>query len=75
LDYGTALNPIKFSGAVSADFLLYNNDTIASVSVSAVENIPLDGNYTLTYIAQTGDSLTLSVTKSGFDGELTYVGV
>ena len=74
LDYGTALNPIKFSGAVSADFLLYNNDTISSVSVSAVENIPLDGNYTLTYIAQTGDSLTLSIVKSGFDGELSYTG-
>jgi hypothetical protein len=74
LDYGTALNPIKFSGAVSADFLLYNNDTIASVTVSAVENLPLDGNYTLTYIAQTGDSLTLSIVKSGFDGELSYTG-
>ena len=75
LDYGTALNPIKFSGAVSADFSLYNNVTPGSVSVTAVENLPLEGNYTLTYVAQTGDSLTLSVTKSGFDGELTYVGV
>ena len=74
LDYGTALNPIKFSGAVSADFLLYNNDTIASVTVSAVENLPLEGNYTLTYIAQTGDSLTLSIAKAGFDGELSYTG-
>jgi len=75
LDYGTALNPIKFSGAVSADFSLNNNVTPGSVSVTAVENLPLEGNYTLTYVAQTGDSLTLSVTKSGFDGELTYVGV
>jgi len=76
LDYGTALNPIKFSGAISADFALYNNTTTSTVSVTAVENLPLEGNYTLTYIAQTAlDSLTLSIVKSGFDGELTYVAV
>jgi hypothetical protein len=76
LDYGTALNPIKFSGAVSADFALYNNTTTSTVSITAVENLPLDGNYTLTYVAQTaGDSLTLSIAKAGFDGELTYVAV
>ena len=73
---GTALNPIKFSGAVSADFLLYNNTTSASVSVTAVENLPLEGNYTLTYTAQTaGDSLTLSIDKPGFDGEVSYLAV
>ena len=76
LDYGTALNPIKFSGAVTADFALYNNTTTATVTITAVENIPLDGNYTVTYIAQTAaDSLTLSIAKAGFDGELTYVAV
>ena len=76
LDYGTALNPIKFSGAISADFSLYNNTTSATVSVTAVENLPLEGNYTLTYIAQTaGDSLTLSIVKTGFDGEVSYLAV
>jgi len=76
LDYGTALNPIKFSGAISADFSLYNNTTSASVSVTAVENLPLEGNYTLTYTAQTaGDSLTLSIDKTGFDGEVSYLAV
>ena len=76
LDYGTALNPIKFSGAISADFALYNNTTSATVSVTAVENLPLEGNYTLTYIAQTAaDSLTLSIVKTGFDGEVSYLAV
>jgi len=76
LDYGTALNPIKFSGAISADFSLYNNTTSATVSVTAVENLPLEGNYTLTYTAQTAaDSLTLSIVKTGFDGEVSYLAV
>ena len=76
LDYGTALNPIRFSGALSADFALYNNTTSATVSVTAVENLPLEGNYTLTYIAQTAaDSLTLSIVKTGFDGEVSYLAV
>ena len=77
LDYGTALNPIKFSGAMTADFSLYNNSTVASVTITAAENLPLEGNYTVTYVAgvTAGDSLTLTVVKSGFDGELTYVAV
>ena len=74
LDYGTALNPIKFTGATSADFNLFNNDTAATVSITLVENLPLDGNYTATFTAQTaGDSLTLSVDKDGFDGELNVI--
>jgi hypothetical protein len=44
--------------------------------VTAVENLPLEGNYTLTYIAQTAaDSLTLSIVKTGFDGEVSYLAV
>lgn len=76
LDYGTAINPIKFTGAVSGDFVLYNNDTAATVSITLVENLPLEGNYTATFTAQTaGDSLTLSVDKAGFDGELNLTAV
>ena len=74
LDYGTAYNPILFKGAVSADFALYNNTTASSVVVTSVENF--DGNYTFTFAAQTaGDSLTLSVDKTGFDGEVTFLAV
>ena len=74
LDYGTAYNPILFKGAVSADFALYNNTTASSVVVTSVENF--DGNYTFTFAAQTaGDSLTLSVDKTGFDGEVTFTAI
>jgi hypothetical protein len=76
LDYGTALNPIKFTGAVSGDFALYNNTTAATVSITVVENLPLEGNYTATFTAQTaGDLLILSVDKAGFDGELNLIAV
>jgi hypothetical protein len=76
LDYGTAINPIKFSGAVSADFVLYNNTTTSTVTITVVENLPLEGNYTATFTAQTaGDSLTLSVSKGGFDGEVNVTAV
>lgn len=77
LDYGTALNPIKFSGAITADFALYNNTTTATVTITAVENLPLEGNYTVSYVAgvTAADSLTLSIAKAGFDGELSYIAV
>ena len=72
LDYGTAINKILFKGAVSADFLLTNNTTVATVATTVVENS--DGNYTVSFIAQTtGDSLTLSIAKTGYDGETTFV--
>lgn len=72
LDYGTAINKILFKGAVSADFLLINNTTVATVAVTVVENS--DGNYTLSFVAQTtGDSMTLSIAKTGYDGETTFV--
>jgi hypothetical protein len=74
LDYGTALNPILFMGATASDFQLYNNATSSIVTISLVENF--DGNYTATFLAQTsGDLLTLSVDKDGFDGELSISAV
>lgn len=73
LDYGTALNLIAFTGAVSADFDLYNNTTAGTVAVTAAENLPTEGNYTFTFAAQTsGDSLTLSIDKDGYTGSVTF---
>jgi len=73
LDYGTALNKILFKGALLTDFALYNNTTSSSVTLSGIqENV--DGNYTLTFTAQTaGDSMILSINKDGYDGEVTFV--
>jgi len=76
LDYGTALNLIAFSGAVSADFDLYNNTTAGTVAVTSAETTPGSGNYTFTFAAQTtGDSLTLSIDKDGFTGSVTFTAV
>lgn len=74
-DYGTALNKLKFKGALAADFALFNNTSnLAVVVTGSTENT--DGNYTLTYALQTaGDSLTVSVNKDGFIGSANYLAV
>lgn len=73
LDYGTALNQIVFTGAVSADFDLYNSTTALSVPVTSAENLPTQGNYTFTFTAQTtGDQLVLSIDKDGYTGTVTF---
>jgi hypothetical protein len=73
LDYGTAINPIKFKGGVLADFTLYNNTTGAPIVItSVVENPTTLGTYTLTAPAfVVGTSYTIRVVKLGFTG--TYV--
>ena len=73
LDFGTALNPIKFKGGVLADFTLSNNTTGAPITItSVVENPTTLGTYTLTAPAfVVGTSYTIKVVKLGFTG--TYV--
>jgi hypothetical protein len=72
-DYGTALNKLLFKGATVSDFELYNNSTSSVVTISSVaENLPLEGNYTLSYAFVSGDSYTLSVVKAGFTSSYTF---
>jgi hypothetical protein len=75
-DYGTALNPIIYQGATAGtDWKLFNNTTSLFVSPLTITESPI-GTYVITYAAQTaGDSLTLTVEKDGYDGELTYLEV
>ena len=73
-DYGTALNPLKFKGAVLADFDLYDNTNSTTFTITAVSE-PTDGTYILLAAFVTGDSYTLSVTKAGFTGSLTFTAV
>ena len=73
LDYGTALNKILFKGATISDFELYNNDTATVVTIASVsENLPTEGNYTLSFAFVSGDSYTLSVVKAGFTSSYTF---
>ena len=70
-DYGTAINALKFKGATLGDFALYNNDTQSTTAITGVSEIQ-DGKYTLLASFISGDSYTLSVTKQGFVGSLTF---
>jgi hypothetical protein len=75
LDYGTALNPIKFIGGLAADFKLYNNTTAAIIPITTlVESAVVAGQYTLTAAAFTvGSSYTISVIRTGYTGSYTFV--
>ena len=69
LMYGTALNPIKVSGLVLADFTLSDASTGANIpllTVTAVAN-----RYTLTFASQTASlPVEVKVQKTGYVGEL-----
>jgi len=76
LDYGTALNKILFKGATVSDFELYNNDTATVETIASVsENLPTEGNYTLSFAFVSGDSYTLSVVKAGFTSSYTFTAI
>ncbi len=70
LDYGTALNPIQFLGAVGGDFAILVNGvpgTITGASESPA------GTYTITFSGTTaGDDIVISVDKDGYDGETSF---
>lgn len=70
-DYGTAITKIKFLGGLPADFSAFNNTTALPVALLTVVEGP-DGSYVFTYAAQTvADSITFTLAKTGFVGELT----
>lgn len=73
-DYGTALNPIIYQGAtLVSDWSVFNNTTSLAVTISAITESPA-GTYFVQYTSQTtGDSLTISVAKDGYDGEYSYL--
>ncbi len=75
-DYGTAYNPIKLKGLVASDFELYNNTNSTSETIgSATENLPLEGNYTIAFAFVSAESYTLSISKDGYDGEVTFTAI
>lgn len=69
LDYGTAYNPIKFIGAVTADFQLSDAGGVLT-PISVVENN--DGNYTLSFAFTAGTEYTITIIKSGFTGSYSW---
>jgi hypothetical protein len=74
LDYGTAINPIKFKGGVLADFTLRNDTTNAVIVItSVVENVGIAGQYLLTAPAFiVGNIYTINVVKTGYTGTYQF---
>lgn len=70
LDYGTALSPIKFIGAVGGDFTITVNG--APSTFTGVSEGP-DGTYTFGFTATTGDDVVIAIDKLGYDGEYSFV--
>ena len=74
-DYGTALNPIIFSGATQTDFRLEDVTNLTSVVIDSLNEQP-DGTYTIvqsTNLLTSGDSYRLNVDKDGFIGFVDFV--
>jgi hypothetical protein len=69
--YGSVFNKEPFVGGVLADFSLYNETTLASVTITSVTESP-DGTYTFVIPAQTSaDVLTLTFSKNGYEASST----
>ena len=69
LMYGTALNPIKVSGLVLADFTLSDASTGANIVITGVTAVA--NRYTLSFATQTASlPVELKVQKTGYVGEL-----
>jgi hypothetical protein len=69
LDYGTALNPIQFTGAVAGDFALTVNGV--SSTFTGVNEVTA-GTYEFDFTATAGSEVVISVDKAGYDGEISF---
>lgn len=69
LDYGTAYNPIQFTGGVAADFAITING-VASTFTSVTEGP--SGTYTFLHGGTPGDEILISVAKTGYTGSFGY---
>jgi len=70
LDYGTALNKIVYTGATNvSDWDVYNVTTASSLNPIAGVTEGPDGDYTLSFAAQsTGDVIRVTVARDGYIG-------
>ena len=75
-DYGTAYNPLKYKGAVLADWAIYDSaNTIVAGGVGSMSETP-DGTYLIGLAGlTTGDVYELRTAKDGFSGKLSFTAV
>ncbi len=74
LDYGTALNPIQFTGALAADFEMTVNGVVTPLG-GVTETSPSVYEFDFTGSVTTGDDVVISIVKAGYDGSHSFVGV
>ena len=74
LSYGTAINPIKFVGGVSADFVI-TNLTTGVVLVGTTTETATAGTYTTLAVFVAGDNYRIRVVKTGFTGDLLFTAI
>jgi hypothetical protein len=74
LDYGTALNPIQFTGAVAADFEFTVNGVVTALG-GVTELSPSVYEFDFTGLVTTGDDCVISIDKDGYDGSYSFVGI
>lgn len=75
-DYGTALNPVLFTGGLIADFTLFDVTGSLTVIIDALNEGP-NGTYTILQsvnLLSTGNDYLLSVNKDGFVGSVAFIG-
>lgn len=71
LSYGTAINPLKYQGALTTEWVLTNLTTNLVVTATTTETATA-GNYTTLATFVTGNKYRLRVGKVGFAGDLLF---
>lgn len=74
LDYGTALNPIQFTGALAADFEMTVNGVVTALG-GVTETSPSVYEFDFTGSVTTGNAVVISIVKAGYTGSHSFVGV
>ena len=74
LSYGTAINPLKYVGALTGDWQM-TNLTTGLVVVGTVTETAITGNYTGLFTMVVGNKYRLRVTKTGFSGDLLFTAI
>ena len=74
LDYGTALNPIQFTGALAADFEMTINGVVTPLG-GVTESSPSVYVFDFTGSVTTGDAVVISIVKAGYTGSHSFVSI
>ena len=74
LDYGTALNPIQFTGALPADFEMTINGVVTPLG-GVTELSPSVYEFDFTGLTSPGDAVVISIVKAGYTGSHSFVSI